>query len=146
MFDIAAHSQEGELQLVVEVKASKGASEEWGRKLRRNLVVHGLIPSSKFFLLALPTYIYLWRDNVSTEVISADYKVSTKQVLRPYLLDLVLEDISEQSFEILVMAWLRDLISSELTPDSAGPELKWLFDSGLLKSIRHGSLSTNQAI
>lgn len=143
--DIAAYSPEGELQLVVEVKASKGVSEDWGGKLRRNMAVHGLVPDTKFFLLALHSYFYLWLDAQSLEITAADYKVPTKDVLQPYLLEVNSEGLTGQSLELLIMAWLRDLMNSDLTRESAGSKLSWLFDSGLYECIHHGSLSSQVA-
>ncbi len=143
--DIAAYSSDGELKLVVEVKASKGVSEDWGGKLRRNLVAHGLVPNTKFFLLALPSFFYLWLDAQSLEITPADYRVPTSDVLQAYLLELNSEGLTEQSLELLIMAWLRDLMDSELTRESAGSKLSWLFDSGLYESIQHGSLSSQVA-
>ena len=67
---------------------------------------------------------YLWRDNVSLEATPADYKAKTSDVLKPYLVDLTLSDMSEEGLEILTTAWLRDLISSDMTEKSAGTELK----------------------
>ncbi len=143
--DVAAYSPNGELKLVVEVKASKGVSEDWGGKLRRNLAVHGLVPNTKFFLLALPSHFYLWLDAQSLEMTPADYKVPTPDVLQPYLLELNSEGLTGQSLELLIVAWLRDLMNSELTRESAGSKLWWLFDSGLFESIHHGSLSVQVA-
>ena len=109
------------------------------------MAAHGLVPEAKFFLLALPNNFYLWLDAQSIKITPADYKASTGEILQPYLAHMNSEGLTEQSLELLVMTWLRDLMDSELTRESAGSNLKWLFDSGLFESIHHGSLSSQVA-
>jgi len=143
--DIVVFSPDNQPQLIVEVKGGRGATDEWAAKMRRNLVVYGVIPKAKFFLLALPEYFYLWRDNASTELVPADFKVRVVEALAPYAGGIPLEALGEDSFELVVSSWLSDLISSELTQDAAGPKLRWLFDSGLYEAIKHGSLEIESA-
>lgn len=138
--DIEVYTPHSGLQLVVEVKTKRGETDEWAAKFRRNLFAHQSIRSSKFFLIALPEHLYLWRDKTSPELIPADYKMRTKDVLRPYLEQISLEELDGLSFEFLVRAWLDDLIWSKLTREEAGSELEWVFDSGLYESIRHGEI------
>ena len=57
--DFVVHSPDDLVQLVVEVKSVKGATDEWAAKMRRNLLAYAVIPNSRFFLLALPEYFYL---------------------------------------------------------------------------------------
>lgn len=138
--DIVAYSSDESIQLVVEVKAIQGTTDEWAAKLRRNLVVHSAIPTAKFFLLALPDYLYLWCDNSSIESIPADFKIRTKDALRPYIENISLQGISGQGLEFLINSWLYDLVNSEISEDTVPSELSWLFDSGLYESIRGGKV------
>ncbi|MCH7745936.1 MAG: hypothetical protein IIC84_07685 [Chloroflexi bacterium] len=144
--DIEVYTPQSGIQLVVEVKTKRGETDEWAAKFRRNLFAHQSIPSSRFFLIALPEHLYLWRDKTSPDLIPADYKVRTKDVLRPYLEQISLEELDGLSFEFLVKAWLDDLIWSKLTREEAGPGLEWVFDSGLYESIRHGEIRTEAAV
>ena len=48
--DIAVSAPDERVQLVVEVKNVRGASPEWAAQLRRNLLVHGLVPNAPFFV------------------------------------------------------------------------------------------------
>jgi hypothetical protein len=123
------------------VKSKKDATDEWAAKMRRNLIVHGIMPHSGFFLLALPEYFYLWRHNTSIDPVPADYKVRAQEALGHYLDAIDLEELSEESFELMVISWLEDLINSPVTKE-ATPELSWIFDSGLYDNIRGGSLET----
>ncbi len=138
--DIVAYSSDESIQLVVEVKAIQATTDEWAAKLRRNLVVHSAIPAAKFFLLALPDYLYLWCNNSSIESIRADFKIRTKDALRPYIENISLQEISGQGLEFLINSWLGDLINSEISEETAPPELRWIIDSGLYKSIRGGKV------
>jgi hypothetical protein len=142
--DVAVYSPDGNLQLVVEIKNRPGASAEWVIQMRRNLLVHAVIPLSPYFLLVLPDFFYLWTDAVSVhELAPPAYQIKAADVLAPYLdpSTQALKDLSEYSLELLVTSWLEDLVGTELRRDSVGPHLHWLFDSGLYAAITHGSVT-----
>ena len=142
--DVAVYSPDGKLQLVVEIKNKSGASAEWVAQMRRNLLVHAVIPPSPYFLLVLPDFFYLWIDAMSVhELASPDYQIKAAEVLTPYLSPSTqsLKDLSEYSLELLVTSWLEDLVGADLQQDMAGPQLQWLFASGLYEAIRHGSIT-----
>ncbi len=83
--DIAVFDKYGNLQLVVEVKAKTEASMDWITQLRRNLLVHSVIPATPFFLLALPDYVNLWSNTKNDgELAPPDYKIDAQEVLAPY--------------------------------------------------------------
>ena len=84
--DVAVYNPDGKLQLVVEIKNRSGASAEWVAQMRRNLLIHAVIPPSPYFLLALPDFFYLWIDAMSVhELASPDYQIKAAEVLAPYL-------------------------------------------------------------
>ena len=139
------YNPDGKLQLVVEVKNRPGASAEWGAHLRRNLLAHAFIPHSPYFLLALPDFFYLWKDAVSLDIrATPDFQISAPEVMAPYLNrfspPLSLNDLSHAGFELLMTAWLEDIIRTELQRDAVDPNLQWLFDSGLYEAIARGSV------
>lgn len=142
--DVAVYSRDGNLQLVVEIKNRPGASAEWVAHMRRNLLVHAVIPPSPYFLLALPDFFYLWTDALSVhELAPPAYQIKAAEVLAPYLDQTTqsLDDLSEYGLELLVTSWLADVIEAELRRDMVGPHLQWLFDSGLYEAIAHGSVT-----
>lgn len=142
--DVAVYSPDGNLQLVVEIKNRPGASAEWVIQMRRNLLVHAVIPLSPYFLLVLPDFFYLWTDAVSVhELAPPAYQIKTAEVLAPYLdpSTQALQDLSEYSLELLVTSWLEDLVGTEIRRERVGPHLQWLFDSGLYAAITHGSVT-----
>ena len=141
--DLIAYSEDGNIQLVVEVKKTRDVSHQWVEQFRRNLLKHSVIPISKYFLFVLSRNTYLWKNGSAAESTrQADYTLLTKDVLRPYISDIDVDAISEQSLELLVQSWLGDLVNSDLTRQSSPREQTWLFDSGLYESIKNGSIRT----
>lgn len=139
--DLTVRSPNGDIALVVEVKAKVQATDKWAATLRRNLITHGMTPESAYFLLALPDYFFLWKPHGSAEAVNADYKIPASDVVKPYLDDLNLEDLSGYSLELLLSAWVSNVIESNIT-EEAEPELAWLIDSGLFETIKGGSIES----
>jgi hypothetical protein len=142
--DLAVYGPDGTLQLVVEVKNKPGPALEWAIQMRRNLLAHSLLPNSPYFLLALPDSFYLWKDGSPISYQSPpDYAIDAAEVLRPYLPPSIqsLETISEPGLELLVTAWLQDLLNTRLEREKVAPALRPLFDSGLYDAIRNGSVA-----
>jgi hypothetical protein len=131
------------IQLVVEARNTSAPSPEWAARFMRNLFAHAEIPASEYFLLALRNHLYLWhRPRPETE--KPDFEVDTAAALQPYLRNLhfPLDALSESSFELLVHAWLSDLVAGAITePESSG----WLKESGLSDSIRNGTIKFQTA-
>src|SRR5215216_3652568 len=59
--DFVAYDPEGRVLLLAEAKSRHGTSESWAARLRRNMLSHGMLPWSKYFLIATPERIYLWK-------------------------------------------------------------------------------------
>ncbi len=118
--DVAAYSPDGKLQLVVAVKNRPGASAEWVIRMRRNLLVHSVIPYAPYFLLVLPDFFYLWTDATSaSDLAPPHYQMKATDVLSPYFDQSTqsLNDLSEYSLELLVTSWLENLVNTELQRD-----------------------------
>ena len=99
--------------------------------------------SDLYFMLALRDHLYLWR-NPAPDGGVPDYEADTAVALRPYLvrLNADLDKLSETSFELLIEAWLTDLVGGTL-PEA--PNRRWLEESGLAESVRDGAIRTNIA-
>ena len=141
--DILVYDHDQKLQLVVEVKSKHGASADWAAQMRRNLLVHSMIPNAPYFLLALPDFFYLWKDSENDAGAPPDYTIDTSEALASYAdrPGLSLGDISHNGLERLVSSWLHDLINADLRRERAAPALHGLFDSGLYDSIKNGSVA-----
>lgn len=83
--DFAVFSSDRQLQLVVEVKGTPISDEKWAAKFRRNLLAHGVVPASPYFLLVLPDNLYLWSHPEHTADAMPDFSADTATVLNRYL-------------------------------------------------------------
>jgi hypothetical protein len=131
------------IRLLVEAKNTTAPSRDWAARFLRNLFIHAQIPETTYFLLALRDHLYLWR-NPAPDGGVPDYEADTTVALRPYLarLNAELDKLSETSFELLIEAWLTDLVAGTL-PESSNR--RWLEESGLAESVRDGAIRTNIA-
>jgi hypothetical protein len=131
------------IRLLVEAKNATAPSRDWAVRFLRNLFVHAHIPPSEYFLLALRDHLYLWRRPVP-EAAGPDFEADTAAVLRPYLSRLPgpLDKLSESGFEMLIQAWLSDLVAGTLTDSD---NQRWVEESGLAKSVRDGFIRSNIA-
>lgn len=146
--DIAVYGVDHKLKLLVEVKNKVGASLNWVIEMRRNLLTHSIIQPSPYFLLALSDSFYLWRNlDTANLQLPPDYSISASQMLAPFLngSSISLDEISEYGLEMLVSSWLTQIMILDLKPETALPEQKWLFESGLYQAIHNGSIITQAA-
>jgi len=141
--DLVVYDRNGQLALIVEIKRKTGASADWAAKWRRNILAHGGTPDVKFFLIALPDRFYLWKDTGSIlEPTAPTFEIDAGPLLKPYLKEIGIspQDISGQSFELIVSAWLNSVLQNEKTFDKQDNSLNWINTSGLLEAVRGGCL------
>lgn len=129
--------------LLVEATNTPAPSREWAAEFLRDLFANADIPPSEYFLLALRNHMYLWR-RPTKDSAEPDFEGSTAEALQPYLsrLSYPLDKLSPISFQILIQAWLNDLIAGD---SSNGGNRSLLEESGLADSIRDASVRTNIA-
>lgn len=140
--DFMVYTRGNDLVLVVEVKAPKNESEQWAATLRRNLLAHGAVPDSPFFLLVLPEHVYLWKNSPGIPEVAPTFVARTKDLLDPYLptLDYDYSRLSESSLELAVRSWLTDVTNPSHREQTGEIQNRLLVDSGLASQIRHGAL------
>ena len=145
MADFVVYAPDDSICLVVEAKSTQHDNEIWAAELRRNLVMHGVVPPAPYFLLALPQHFYLWKDASTSEAVLPDYQVATEAVLPLYLRDfsVPLDEFSADNWDFLVAAWLDDLIDRPLRPELPMPARHLLVDSGLYDAVRNGSVTAH---
>ena len=125
--------------LAVEVTNTPEPSREWAAEFLRNLYVCAQIPPVRYFLLAHPEHLYLWK-NPSPAAGEPDFEGDTAAALESYLRRMPgrsLKKMYRSSLEMLFQAWLGDLVEGGI-PDSEG--LHWLKDSGLLEAVRDAEI------
>lgn len=147
--DIAVYGLDDTLQLVVEVRSTPGASLESVIYARQNLLAQELIPRSPYFLLALPDSFYLWKDNrLSADDRPPDYVIDAAEALVPYLAGttLSLPAISKYGLELLVLAWLEDVVRRARSGDASVLKHAWLVESDLHQAISKGSVAAGVGV
>ncbi len=142
--DFVVEAPDRGIQLVVEAKNTTAPTPDWPLRFLRNLFVHAAIPRSEYFLLALRDHLYLWRRPDPDGQRPPDFEGDTAAALAPYLRSVPnrLDTISERGFELLIYAWLADLVAGA-EPDPGAS--KWLEGSGLRDSVRNGTIKAQMA-
>ena len=147
VIDLAAYGKDGQLALVVETKSRLNTSADWAARMRRNLFSHGIVPKSEYFMLAMPDNLYLWHDNMAGNGIAEpDYIINAKPLFKRYL-NVAIEDaiaLSDESLEILVGSWIRDLMARGLPDDLPEPQRGMLVKSGLVDAIKGGRVAQEE--
>lgn len=145
--DLALYNREGRLIAVAEVKNKQGTSSEWAAKFRRNLFAHNGYSKANFLLLATPDRLYFWKDTgVTPSVIQPTYEIDAQPIFSPYFekAGVSPRNISEQAFELVVAAWLGDLVRSE-EPQEPTTGQGWLRESGFLMAVRDCRIAYEEA-
>jgi hypothetical protein len=143
--DFVAYDRDGHVLLLAEAKSRRGTSESWAAGLRRNMLSHGLLPWSKYFLIATPERMYLWKQQQpNSPEMPPELTIDAEKVFQPYFQRLHQEpsSIGPEAFEHLVLTWLTDIAGSgdrtmadrNLNEDASSA---WLAElSGSLKEAR----------
>ena len=104
------------------------------------MLSHGVLPWAKYFLIATPERMYLWKqERPNTAEVPPEFTVDATKVFQPYFQRLHLEpsDIGHEAFELLVLTWLTDIARSgenRLNQDSSSTLVSEL--SGSLQQAR----------
>lgn len=138
--DIRLYGRDGHLVLVADIRAKQGTSVEWAAMLRRNLLEGEEFPAVKFFLIATPDRLYLWKDSGKDPVlVPPTYIIDARSALKPYFERLGNRaHISKEVFELLVTAWLSGLVYWRESPKGIDREQGWLTESRFLDAIKNG--------
>jgi hypothetical protein len=146
--DFIAYDANGSVVLLAEAKSRHGTSEAWAAKFRRNMLAHGALPQSKYFLIATPERMYGWKqENLNFDEVPPDFTIDAHKALAPYFakFDQDPARITPEAFELLVLTWLTDIARSEEYLRKLDPSLQSLSDSGLLSSLRQAHIEMNPA-
>ena len=142
--DLVAYNPDGQITLIVEVKSRTDTSRSWATRMRRNMLAHGVVPNSRFLLLALPDRLYLWKDTGNIpELVEPTYEIDAMPFFRPYYerANISPDDLSSQSFELIVTSWLNELIQSGIPVNVPEAQRQLLQESGLLEALKGGSVA-----
>lgn len=146
--DLALYDRAGRLIAIVEVKNKQGTSPEWATKFRRNLLVHGGYPQANFFLLVTPDLLYIWKNpDTAPPLVQPTYELDAQPLFAPYFerAGISPSDINGQAFELVIAAWLGDLVRSEEQREALTEGLRVLAESGFLTAVRDGRIEYEEA-
>lgn len=146
--DIAGYDNEGNLRLVVEVKNKTGTTTDWAARMRRNLLIHNVIPNAPFFLIALPDRFYLWKSAPLEGDDRPTYEVDPAPILSQYFsrAGVQPENMSGNGFELLLLSWLTELLQTVDSATIKDEHSKWLIESGLIDALKGGSVAAESDI
>jgi hypothetical protein len=142
--DIVAYDREGQVLLLAETKSRRGTSESWAARLRGNMLSHGSLPWSKYFLIATPERMYLWkRERPDPAEAPPEFTIDAEKVLQPYFQRLQQEplNIGPEAFELIVLTWLSDITRSGASNVDQGPSSAGL--SELTGSLQQARIEMN---
>ena len=138
--DFVAYDREGRVLLLAEAKSRRGTSDSWAARLRRNMLSHGMLPWAKYFLIATPERMYLWKqERPNPAEMPPEFTIDAEKVLQPYFQKLHQEPskIGPEAFELLVLTWLTDISRSRDRDLNLDTSSAWLSElSGSLQEAR----------
>jgi len=146
--DLALYDRAGRLVAIAEVKNKQGISPEWATKFRRNMLVHGGDSQADFFLLVTPDRLYIWKNAGTTPpLMQPTYELDAQPLFAPYFerAGISPSDISGQAFELVVTAWLGDLVRSDEQREALTEGQPVLAESGFLTVVRDGRIEYEEA-
>lgn len=140
-WDFLVDSRDGQRVLVVKTKNKLNASPEWAAQLRRNILAHGTFPKAPYFLIVFPDKLYLWtKADIQSEQSEPTYSIDGRPILQPYFekAGVTPNQISGQSFELIVASWLDEIMYSKSPPEDIDKSQQWLIESGLYAVLARG--------
>ena len=146
--DLTLYDRDGQLIAAAEVKNKQGTSRDWAAKLRRNILAHGKQCSADFFLLVTPDRLYIWKSaGAAPTLIQPTYELDARPIFAPYFerAGVKPNDISGHAFELVVAAWLGDLVRSEEPREALTNGQRLLAESGFLTAAKDGRIAYEEA-
>lgn len=145
-YDIVVEAADHTRALVVECKRMRETSDAEAAEFRQNLTTIERQLRDAFFMLALPTKLFLWGPGGPADA-QPDFAAPAKAVLGTYLgrwVDQPGGPLSE-SIAIAMSSWLGDLACGIRVPDPQSEADRMIVQSGLLARIKGGLVRTQVA-
>ncbi|MCY4548471.1 MAG: hypothetical protein OXC28_08890 [Defluviicoccus sp.] len=146
--DLALYDPAGRLVALAEIKNKRGTSRGWAAKTRRNILAHGGISDVDFFLLITPDRLYLWKDAGTDPVeVPPSYQAEADSLFSPYLEGAGVDprSVGGHAFELIVSAWLSDVMRSAVSTNGHGDDRSWLARSGFHAAVKDGRIEYDAA-
>jgi hypothetical protein len=143
-FDFALFGRDQRLVAVVEAKSKKNTSAAWAVQLRRNMLAHGHASlRSDYFFIVTPDWLYVWQGAADEPTVrQPSFAVDARPLFAPYFerAGVSPDGASPQAFELVVAAWLGDLVRAAEPREKLAVEQPWLVDSGFLDAVTGGHI------
>ena len=146
--DLALYDPAGRLVALAEVKNKRGTSREWAAKTRRNILALGEFGDADFFLLVARDRLYLWKDGGTDPVeVPPTFEVDVESTFAPYFESAGVDprNVGGYAFELIVAAWLGDVMWPALSAEGHGDDRDWLARSGFRAAVRGGRIEYEAA-
>jgi len=139
--DLSVYNRDNQLILIVEVKRRSKPSLDWVIELSQKIFESQNFPRCPYLMLVFTDSIYLWSNlNHQKQIAKPSYIIDAIPIFQPYFeqVGVTANQISPQSFEMIVASWLREIIHSSSLPENRDQSQQWLVESGLGKAIEGG--------
>ncbi len=138
--DIIVESRLGSPVAVIEVKNQRGLDSETATALRRNLIVHSVVPNAQFFALINQENIFLWSRPAEEDTAAPpDIVVPATEILQRYAdgIDTSVR-LRGRDLELIVYQWLTELtLRDSFILTGVEQELN---ATGFLTAVRDGTV------
>jgi hypothetical protein len=142
--DAIGYDAHGHLSVVVEAKGRMGTTRSWATQKRHDMLTRGNMPNGKYFLLATPDRLYLWKDAaIQSEGVEPTYEIDSTPIFRPYYekAGLTPDTVRGQGFELIVNAWLFEISRFGVSTTVPAKERAALEESGLVNALKDGHIA-----
>lgn len=143
--DFRITTRDGTPIAVVELKNRQNLSPDVAVEYRRNLLLHGALPRSPYFLLLSQDRGYIWKDANPAELDAVPTRTfPMSEVVERYSVILPDSRLTGVAFALLILPWLNDLSSGRR--DSGQEPESSLAQTGFLDAIQGGSVELGAAV
>jgi hypothetical protein len=144
--DFVVFNRDGQLVAMAEAKNKRGASPRWAADWFRNYLADQPSFAPPFTLLITPEKLYLWKRTAEQSSPEPTDAFDAQHLFASYLDRSHLDpaELSGQTFEFLVGAWLDDLTQRIWQPTQS-EERRVLVDSGFLDAVTNGRVVSDIA-
>ena len=108
------------------------------------MLAHGVLPWSKYFLIATPEHMYLWKqERPDPAEAPPEVTIDAATIFQPYFQKFQQDPskIAPEAFEFLVLTWLTDITRSGEPKPAPDPSSAWL--SELTGSLQRARIEMN---
>jgi hypothetical protein len=146
--DFVIYDRDGHPSVAVEVKRKLGTTRRWAAEFHRNLLAHGNGGAVDYFTIVTPDRLYVWDEADETGAApDPTFEIAAEPAFASYFRGTGLspESIDGQAFEMIVAAWLRDLVNPFDAPNGTRATGGMEALSGLFNRVRGGRVEPEPA-